>query len=267
MNVYLLANSRHHLNGAIGFCPCRFPQPPAPFTYLTGCPSWEVRVHGESAAAESPTTTQHESVSSVASLSYAHTSPTAGLLAHHPDQNFARFVLQGLSFRFHINFSSTTWNLRPMSSNHPSSTANRQIVLDYIESERAAGRVLGPLCVPVCQFVHCSPIGLVSKGRNSGCWRMIADLFHPSNWSVNDGIPKSLCSLKYPSVDDALHYVRSFGPGTLLLKVNLKSSYGIVPVHPLDCHLLGLCLEDRIYVDQALPFGLRLAPTIVHGTG
>ena len=84
----------------------------------------------------------------------------------------------------------------------------------------------------------------------------------PEQPELNDGIPKSLCSLKYPSVDNALHYIRSFGPGTLLLKVDLKSAYRIVPVHPLDRHLLGLCWEDRIYVDQALPFGLRSSPLL-----
>ena len=52
------------------------------------------------------------------------------------------------------------------------------------------------------------------------------------------------------------------GPGTLLLKVDLKSAYRIVPVNPLDRHLLGLCWEDHAYVDQALPFGLRSAPIL-----
>ena len=41
-----------------------------------------------------------------------------------------------------------------------------------------------------------------------------------------------------------------------------KSVYGMVPIHPQDCHLFGICWDDRVYVDQALPFGLRSAPKL-----
>ena len=36
----------------------------------------------------------------------------------------------------------------------------------------------------------------------------------------------------------------------------------MVPVHPQDRHLLGMMWEERVYVDAALPFGLRSAPKI-----
>ena len=49
---------------------------------------------------------------------------------------------------------------------------------------------------------------------------------------------------------------------TLLLKVDLKSAYHIVPVHPQGRHLLGICWEDKRFVDQALQFGLRSAPVL-----
>ena len=34
----------------------------------------------------------------------------------------------------------------------------------------------------------------------------------------------------------------------------------MVPVHPQDRPLLGVEWEGRVYVDTALPFGLRSAP-------
>ena len=48
----------------------------------------------------------------------------------------------------------------------------------------------------------------------------------------------------------------------MLLKIDLKSAYRIVPVHPADRHLLGLSWDGSVYVDQALPFGLRSAPKL-----
>ncbi len=91
---------------------------------------------------------------------------------------------------------------------------------------------------------------------------MIVDLSHPSLRSVNDGIGTDLCSLRYTSMEDALRFVECLGPGTCLLKVDLKSAYRMVPVHPLDRHLLGIRWEGHLYVDMALPFGLRSAPIL-----
>ena len=115
---------------------------------------------------------------------------------------------------------------------------------------------------PTGYFTHrtCSlqPTGLGTQGRNTGRWRIV-DLSHPAN---SNEIPKPNCSLKYPSVDDAVQFIRRLGLGILLLKVDLRSVYHMVPVHLLDCHLLGICWKDRVYVDQALPFGLCSAPCL-----
>ena len=183
-------------------------------------------------------------------------------LEGHPDQEFATFIIRGLSSGFHIGYSSRTANLRASTRNHPSSAANRHTVSHYIAEETAAGRMSGPLSVQAYHNIHCSPIGLVPKGRGTGQWRMIVDLSYPTGRSVNDGIPKSLCTVSYASIDDAVCFITTLGRHTLLLKVDLKSAYRIVPVHPQDRHLLGICWEDRRFVDQALPFGLRSAPVL-----
>ena len=79
---------------------------------------------------------------------------------------------------------------------------------------------------------------------------------------MNDGISSNLCSLHYASVDDAVDIIKKLGRGTQLVKLDVKDAYRIVPVHPSDCHLLGIRWRDRTYVDRALPFGLRSAPKI-----
>ena len=47
-----------------------------------------------------------------------------------------------------------------------------------------------------------------------------------------------------------------------MAKLDVKSAYRIIPVHPQDCFLLGMKWENRVFFDRALPYGLRSAPKI-----
>ena len=96
----------------------------------------------------------------------------------------------------------------------------------------------------------------------AGKWRLILDLSWPDGHSVNDGIDPDLCSLSYVSVDDAARAATRLGQGALLAKVDIKSAYRMVPVHPEDRLLLGMSWNGALYVDAALPFGLCSAPKI-----
>lgn len=93
-------------------------------------------------------------------------------------------------------------------------------------------------------------------------WRLILDLSSPDKLSVNDGIRPELCSLSYVSVDDAARAITKAGRGALLAKVDIKSAYRLVPVHPEDRLLLGMFWDGKVFVDTVLPFGLRSAPKI-----
>ena len=42
--------------------------------------------------------------------------------------------------------------------------------------------------------------------------------------------------------------------------VDIRQAYRNVPVHPQDQLLLGMRWQGQVYVDAALPFGLRSAP-------
>ena len=88
------------------------------------------------------------------------------------------------------------------------------------------------------------------------------DLLHREGVSVNDGIPSELCSLKYPSVDDAVWMIKALGKGTALATFDIKNAYRMVPVHPADRRLLGMSWRGQVYMDIVLLFGLRPAPKI-----
>ena len=64
------------------------------------------------------------------------------------------------------------------------------------------------------------------------------------------------------TVDDAARVIEASGWGAYLAKVDIKNAYRIIPVHPEDRALLGMQWEGALYVDAALPFGLRSAPKI-----
>ena len=88
---------------------------------------------------------------------------------------------------------------------------------------------------------------------------MIVDLSAPRGRSVNDSISPDLCSLSYPSVDDAVDYVLALGRSTQMVKLDLKNAYRI---HPGDRRFLGVCWEGQVFIDHCLPFGLRSTPKI-----
>ena len=80
--------------------------------------------------------------------------------------------------------------------------------------------------------------------------------------SVNDSIAKELCSLAYTSVDKVVGCILKLGKGSLLAKMDLKQAYQNIPVHLQDRLLLGMEWQGDVFVDKALPFGLRSAPLI-----
>lgn len=163
---------------------------------------------------------------------------------------------------FHVGYLAQGSRLQSSSRNHPSSLANSQVVQSYIRGEVLASQMVGPLPQGSVQAVHCSLVGLVPKARGSGQWRMIVDLSYPSGRSINDGILSSLCSVIYAALDAALRFIKQLGRNTMLIKVDLRNAYRLVPIHPQDRHLFGVRWDDQVFVDQALPFGLSSAPKL-----
>ena len=179
-----------------------------------------------------------------------------------PDQALARYITEGLSIGFRIGYRGSRDNLRSTRCNHPSSRANPRVVDERISTELEAGRLLGPIPPQQALTLHVSPLGLVPKKHQFNKWRLICDLSSPSNHSVNDGISPTLCSLHYASVDDAVAIIQRLGRNTRLIKLDIKDAYRIVPVHPADYPRLGITWKNKVYLDRALPFGLRSAPKV-----
>ena len=85
---------------------------------------------------------------------------------------------------------------------------------------------------------HISRFGVIPKQHKPNKWRLIMGLSHPIEFSVNYGISKELCSLSYITVDTAIDHIIELGPRTLLAKMDIKSAFCLLPMHPSDRHLL-----------------------------
>ena len=186
-------------------------------------------------------------------------------LRGHPDREFVDYLLDGMSQGFRIGFNRVFGHLKSAKRNMVSASAEPAVIEAYLAKERAAGRIVGPLVaegVLATSYIHTSRFGVIPKPHQPGKWRLIVDLSHPKGHSVNDGVDPGLCSLTYASVDAAAAMVLAVGRGAVLAKLDIASAYRIVPVHPDDRPLLGMRWNGSLYVDTALPFGLRSAPKL-----
>ena len=64
------------------------------------------------------------------------------------------------------------------------------------------------------------------------------------------------------SKNEAAQSICTVGKGLLLAKVDVKSAYRNIPVHPEDRWLMGMLWNGGLFVDTTLPFGLHSAPKI-----
>ena len=183
-------------------------------------------------------------------------------LAEHPDQSFARYVRTGIRDGFHIGADRAKLSLLPGPGNFQSVYSHTHLVQAHIAKEVAEGRLLGPIPEHLAPLCHTSPIGLIPKPHQPGKWRLIVDLSTPPGHSVNDAIAPEVSRMRYTSVLDAADMIRNLGPGTLMAKMDLQNAYRVLPIHPDDHPLLGISWCDAIFIDTALPFGLRSAPKI-----
>ncbi len=85
-----------------------------------------------------------------------------------------------------------------------SALAHPQPVTSYLDTELQAGRVIGPLAPDTAKLVQVTLFGVIPKANQPGKRRLILDLLHPEEASINSGIKPELCSLQYAKVDQAV---------------------------------------------------------------
>jgi hypothetical protein len=84
-------------------------------------------------------------------------------------------------------------------------------------------------------------------------------LSYPPANSVNDFIDENYTSVKYSSFDNAISMVQRLGKNVELGKMDLKSSFCLLPVYPGDFDLLGFKIEEKFYIDKCMPMGCSVS--------
>ena len=102
----------------------------------------------------------------------------------------------------------------------------------YLQEELSKGRVAAPFAHSLISYGQISRFGVIPKHHKLDSWRLIIDLSHTHNHSINDGIPSSLCSIKYITIDSAINQILSLGKGKMMAKINIKTAFRLLPVHP-----------------------------------
>ena len=183
-------------------------------------------------------------------------------LADYFHQPTAEFFISGILQGFRVGFNYSQGSLKLVTKNLECALQHKEVVDEYLQNELSHKRISGPFKKCEVPRVQISRFGVIPKNHQPNKWRLIVDLSFPKGHSVNDGISKSLSSLSYITVDDAIDEICSIGPDCLLAKIDIKNAFHLLPVHPADRHLLGMEWRDLVYVDNCLQFGLRSAPRL-----
>ena len=177
-------------------------------------------------------------------------------LSNHPNKAFVKQLINDLCHGCLIGYKGPQFPY--CATNLVSAFQHPEVIDATLEKECQLGRILGPFQNPPLPNFRTSGLGLVPK--HDGGWRIIYHLSAPPHISINDFIDPEDYSLSYCTIDDAYDFINQMGPGTQLSKIDLKDAFRLVPVHPSQWNLLGICWKSKFYVDTCLPFGLRSAP-------
>lgn len=177
------------------------------------------------------------------------------MLKNYADQNTAKELAEGFQFGFRLGYEGPriggeTTNLKSV-SDHLDETKSK------IQSEVELGRISGPFDSKPITNLRVSPIGLVPKA--DGKWRLITHLSFPDNQGVNHFIDPDKCSVTYASLDQALELITTMGKRTQLAKMDVKSAFRLLIIHPGDFDLLGFKFEGKYYIDKCLPMGCAMS--------
>ena len=176
-------------------------------------------------------------------------------LFDYPNKDDAKILAEGFQNRFRLNYSGPV--AKRTCKNLLSVQQNPVIALDKIMKEVSLGRIAGPFKTCPIDNLVVSPIGLVPKG--DGAWRLIQHLSYPAGSSINDFIDSDLCSVNYTSLDEVIYSIVQLGKNCQMGKMDVKSAFRLLPIHPDDFCLLGIQLQGMYFFDKMLPMGCALS--------
>ena len=156
-------------------------------------------------------------------------------------------------------------NVRKNSANLKLRIGSKTELWNKLMKEVKEQRIAGPFAeIPFDNYIQ-SPIGLVPKDGGKKT-RLIFHLSHPwKGGSVNAGILKDKCTVKYPDFDEAVKLCLSARKNCKMGKSDLSSAFRHLPMKIADFKFLVMKAEypktGKVYyfVDKCLPFGSSIS--------
>ncbi|MCP3933622.1 MAG: hypothetical protein GY705_31530, partial [Bacteroidetes bacterium] len=147
---------------------------------------------------------------------------------------------------------------KKISSPNQKSTLEFEPLVDEMnKKELKENRIAGPFLYPPPGLII-SPLGAVPK-KEAGKIRIIHNLSHPLNNSVNSNTPSEYCTVEYELIDVCNNIVAKIGKGTLMSKGDLCSAFRLLRVCLSDLKFLGFVWKNLIYFDKMLPMGASVS--------
>ena len=145
----------------------------------------------------------------------------------YPDQKFASYLLDDIANGFRTGFAHESHLCTAAKIKNSSANDHCTVISEGLQAEVDEGRLIGPLNPGDFPYAQISSLGAVEK-KHSTKWRLILDLSHPISYSVNDGIAKPLCTLKYSRVSDVVEQILRMGKGCYLAKIDIDSAFSAI---------------------------------------
>lgn len=180
------------------------------------------------------------------------------LATGHPDD---QLVLDGLEFGFPLQYVGPVI-MRHNRTSHPSADKYMDHVRRYIDIETKNKALLGPFTrPPFKQWFNISPIMTRPKAE-SNKRRIIVDMSFPQGSNINDCVYKNVIfgvqhNHNLPTVQDTIRVIQAKNFRVMLATLDIERAYRNIPSCPLDFPLLGISVDNKYYVDAAMPFGAR----------
>ena len=167
-----------------------------------------------------------------------------------PDRECLHYLIQGIREGFRVGFDRQS-HLRSSEGNMTSAQEQATAVAKQLGKESAEPRWLVHWNGLASILIHLASFQSLPQASGS------SSLTCPPvciciPCSVSDGSIKELSSLSYISVDCVVEQVVRLGRGALLAKLDIQSTYRIVPVCSEDHCLLQVKWKRQLFVDCAL---------------
>ena len=141
------------------------------------------------------------------------------------DEQKVQFLHLGFKEGFSLKYQGPLLEVQREAPNLKLRVGSHLELWNKVMKEVQLGRFAGPFKQPPFEHYVQSPIGLVPKDKGTKT-RLIFHLSFPKDGdSVNSGIPKEECSVKYPDFEEAIKLCIREGVGCKLAKSDMSSAF------------------------------------------